>query len=157
MTLTGQSSAISFSRSFEGKLQTEVMLYFTEDVVDLDDDPLVWWRDNTQRYPRLAQLAKRYLCIPASSVPSERVFSAAGLLVSKLRASLSPTNIDAAIFLNKNKTLKSSRYQEPAEAPDQQTAKFEAQAIAEEEEDFVVDPEDVPMLPSLDSEADDEL
>ena len=77
--------------------------------------------------------------------------------MSKLQASLSPTNIDAAIFLNKNKTLKSSRYQQPAEAPDQQTAKFEAQAIAEEEEDFVVEPEDVPMLPSLDSEADDEL
>ena len=90
-------------------------------------------------------------------MPSERFFSAAGLLVSKLRASLSPTNINAAIFLKKNKTLKSSRNQQPAEAPDHQTAKFEAQAIAEEEEDFVVEPEDVPMLPSLDSEADDEL
>jgi hypothetical protein len=38
-------------------------------------------------------LAKKYLAIPASYVPSEQVFSLAGPLVNKKRAHLSPSNI----------------------------------------------------------------
>ena len=70
--------------SFETKLQTETMLYFTEDALDLESDPLHWWKANSYRYPHLVALARRYLCIPATSVSSKKVFSAAGLLVSNM-------------------------------------------------------------------------
>ena len=36
------------------------------------------WRGNAAFYPRLSILAKKYLAIPVSYVPSERVFSLAG-------------------------------------------------------------------------------
>ena len=41
----------------------------------------------------------------ATPVPSERIFSAAGHIVSKLRASLSPENVDALLFLRQNAAL----------------------------------------------------
>ena len=53
----------------------------------------------------MSELAKQLLCIPATSVPSERVFSAAGYIVSKLRSALSPENVDALLFLRQNKSL----------------------------------------------------
>ena len=65
-------------------------------------NPLDWWRLNATKYPRLSELAKIYLTIPATSIPSERTFSVAGLTVSKLRSSLDPESVDHIIFVNKN-------------------------------------------------------
>ena len=48
------------------------------------------------------------LCIPGSSVPSERVFSKSGQLLNKKRASLKSKNVDMLIFLNKNYPFKHS-------------------------------------------------
>lgn len=63
---------------------------------------LSWWGQREAVYPRVSQLARKYLAIPASSVPSERVFSLAGNIVSKKRAALSAENVDMFIFLKKN-------------------------------------------------------
>ena len=62
-----------------------------------------WWKVNERRFPRLANVARRYLCIPDTSVSSERVFSAAGLTVNRLRTRLTPDHVYMLIFLNKNK------------------------------------------------------
>ena len=59
------------------------------------------------RFPQIAKLAKAYLCIPATEVPSERAFSTAGLTVTKLRSTLDPANVDKIIFVNKNYVEKS--------------------------------------------------
>ncbi|XP_053374207.1 E3 SUMO-protein ligase ZBED1-like [Mercenaria mercenaria] len=72
---------------------------------DADDSKLSllqWWEKNQYVYPRLAVLAKKYLAIPASSVPSERVFSLAGSLVNKKRSRLNPDLINKLIFLKMN-------------------------------------------------------
>ena len=46
----------------------------------LDDDgeftdPLKWWKENQNKYPTAAGVAKEYLATPATSAPSERVWS----------------------------------------------------------------------------------
>lgn len=69
----------------------------------LDSSPAAWWKVNEGRFPRLANLARKYLAIPGTSVPSERVFSAAGLTVNRLRTRLTPEHVDMLIFLNKNR------------------------------------------------------
>ena len=65
--------------------------------------PLEWWKENVYVYPHLSIVARKYLSCPASSTPSERVFSIAGMTVTKKRASLSPNTVDSLIFLAANK------------------------------------------------------
>lgn len=65
-------------------------------------DILQWWKEHQMVYPYLARVARKYLAIPASSTPSERVFSACGNLVCKKRARISHEMVDQMIFLNKN-------------------------------------------------------
>ena len=88
------------------QLQNEVASFFSEVAAPSSTQPLKWWCANSDRFPHLSKLAKSVLCIPATSVPSERVFSAAGHIVSKLRAALSPENVDALIFLQQNGALR---------------------------------------------------
>ncbi len=64
------------------------------------NNSLIWWKENGKRYPTVAKLARRILCIPATSAPSERVFSTAGLTVTKLRNRMSPNNADMCVFLH---------------------------------------------------------
>ena len=45
-------------------------------------DPLIWWKEHAT-HPHLQQLARKYLCIPVTSVPAERLFSKVGELISK--------------------------------------------------------------------------
>ncbi len=50
----------------------------------------------------LSDLAIRYLCIPATSAPSERVFSTAGLTVAKERSRIDPTTANELVFLHES-------------------------------------------------------
>ncbi|XP_014680050.1 PREDICTED: zinc finger BED domain-containing protein 4-like [Priapulus caudatus] len=64
-------------------------------------DPLIWWKAHRLKYPILAAVMRQYLNIPASSVPSERVFSTAGGVFRK-RESLVPENANILVFLYQN-------------------------------------------------------
>ena len=92
------------------KIKKQLVVFCAEEQVTLDTDILAWWRVHEERFPDLAPLARKYLCFQVTSVPSEIVFSAAGVLVNKLRSSLSPADVDALIFLQKNKMLRSARH-----------------------------------------------
>ena len=70
--------------------------------VPADVDALQWWHDNEKHFPTVACLAKKYLSMPATSVLSERQFSAAGRLVTKLRSRLDPDRVDTIMFLYKS-------------------------------------------------------
>ena len=68
--------------------------------------PSTWWKGNGHRFPLLARLARKYQAITATSTPAEGVLSVAGLVVSCLKASLSPEHVDMLVFSNKNMDLK---------------------------------------------------
>ena len=65
-------------------------------------DVLQWWDEHKVYYPATAHVARQFLSVPATSVESERLFSATGRLISKLRSRLLPETAEILIFLNKN-------------------------------------------------------
>jgi len=63
------------------------------------NNPLDWWRLHQHKFPLVAALARRLLSIPATSAPSERLFSDAGITIANDRASLLPDVAASCIFL----------------------------------------------------------
>lgn len=59
--------------------------YLAFPLVAREEDPLLWWRCNSAQLDLLAGLPKKYLSSPASSVPSEQLFSGAGNIYSDHR------------------------------------------------------------------------
>jgi len=51
-------------------------------------DPLQWWKENRLRFPKVAIAARKWLCVPGTSTPSERVFSDCGIALSAKRSSM---------------------------------------------------------------------
>lgn len=94
--------SLFFGEDYRESSRDEWEQFLMEPCIPPDEDPIHWWRDNTKRFKKLGRLAHRYLCVPATSVPAERVFSAAGLIVNRLRCRLSPEHVDMLVFLNKN-------------------------------------------------------
>ena len=82
------------------KARVEVVRYTGE--LPTQINPLCWWKDNAFWYPILSHLARKYLAIPAASVPSERAFSSAGNIVSIKRSCLQPESVNMLVFLAEN-------------------------------------------------------
>lgn len=54
----------------------ELRVYLTEyPRIGDDSDPISWWKLHCQEFPKLSRMARDYLCIAGTSVPSERAFS----------------------------------------------------------------------------------
>jgi len=84
-------------------MQHELELYLEEPRIDrLKGNPLEWWRAHQRQYPAVATVARQLLCIPATSVPSERLFSKAGNVITKKRNQLNPLKAQKVIFLMEN-------------------------------------------------------
>ena len=90
------------AKSHRDKILDEITVYKQEQVVPMSASPLIWWKLNEHRYPILSRMARCILNIPGTSVPSERIFSTAGDIVTATRSCLDPENIDKLIFLKKN-------------------------------------------------------
>lgn len=80
----------------------EFVMYENEREIGRNENPLEWWRLNKSKYPRISQMAYKYLSIMATSAPSERMFSASGHLTSDKRSRMTPDNANLLLFLNKN-------------------------------------------------------
>lgn len=70
-----------------------------EPVQDVGNIPLDCWAQHAHKYPLFAQVARSVLAVLASSAPSERVFSQAGLVMSSKRSRLAPDHLETIIFL----------------------------------------------------------
>jgi hypothetical protein len=90
-----------------GMIRTEIDLYKSAKGLKLTDpetgkfsNPLDWWRVHQSDFLYLAKLSIMYLAIPATSAPSERVFSTAGLTISKERARFESSRANELVFLH---------------------------------------------------------
>lgn len=90
----------NYSSSYASDSEAQVDYYLRDIAPSLDINPLDWWRVNGPRFPKLATLARHYLCIPAVSRPA--ILSDAGQAFATMRARLSPEHIDMMIFVNRN-------------------------------------------------------
>jgi len=91
--------------SFKVQIQLELYSYLRMPSISLEEDVLSWWKANQHLFPTLTQLAKKYLCISATSAPSERLFSVGGNIVTDKRCLLSSEHIRSLICLHDNLDL----------------------------------------------------
>lgn len=73
--------ALSTLPSVQEAISAELNSYLS--VPNSDMDPLAWWGLYDGNFPRVSELARKYLCIPAKGAPSERVFSLGGKTAAK--------------------------------------------------------------------------
>ena len=66
---------------------------------------LDYWKQNEQRLPTLAALARKVHSTPASSAKAERTFSEAGRIVEKRRTRLGPSRVDDLLIIRDSKDL----------------------------------------------------
>ena len=90
---------------------TEVENFLSEPLVDYKTgDPYAWWGQHNREFPVLHKLAQRYLSAPATSVPSERLFSAASNLRDDRRNRIFPSLTEDLLFIQNNFCLVGSQY-----------------------------------------------
>jgi hypothetical protein len=80
----------------------ERKVYFSLPTPHEDYDILKWWLDHRDMLPVLFRLARKCLAIPATSIPVECVWSTAGNVVTKKRASLLPENVSKLVVCCEN-------------------------------------------------------
>lgn len=67
---------------------------------EVDSDLLQVWKRKCTTWPRLSQVAKCYLALPATSTSSERSFSLAGRTLEDRRSQLDTDVVDDLLFLH---------------------------------------------------------
>ena len=86
----------------ENIAQSELQCYENEEAVSLEEpQPLRWWKAREGQYKFLSKLARRVLCMAATSVPMRRLLSTDGQAWTDRRSVLPPEDVDV-IFLSHN-------------------------------------------------------
>lgn len=80
-------------------IDTEVSTFHALPRIEAKEDPVARWKKLTTSLPMLTRVARKWLAVPASSASSERMFSSAGLTISKKRTRLGPERAATLVFL----------------------------------------------------------
>lgn len=91
-------------------ITVEINKYISEPVAAVEGEfnILKWWSVNEFKFPMLAKLSRLIHSIPATSAPSERLFSSAGGTVTEKRSRLNPEILNSLLFLKSNMEMKTS-------------------------------------------------
>ncbi len=76
--------------------------------------PLDWWKTSAHRFKNLERLAVKYLAIPATSAPSECIWSRAARVLTAKRNKLSEEVSSAIMYCKENRELLHKYYAEIA-------------------------------------------
>ena len=87
----------------EKMIDLEMSKYLEMDSPMVKIDPLKWWCSTGRKlFPLLFEAATKFLIIPATSVPSERVFSVSGEVLRKKRRRLGHKSVNRIVRLHTN-------------------------------------------------------
>lgn len=92
------STPINFTNSQNSKQELEK--YLSQPRSASSVDILQWWKLNQLQFPVLAKMARDFLSISATSVPAERLFSKASLVIRKHRNRLSNESAQWLLCIN---------------------------------------------------------
>lgn len=95
-----------FSESSKQLLET----FHKEKRIKASDNSLEWWKRKKYNFPILCILARTYLACPATSVPSEQLFSGAGNIYDEKRTRLLADKAEKLLFLKYNLPLINYEY-----------------------------------------------
>ena len=86
--------------------EIEIDNYLNESITPIKPESIDvydWWNTNQSTFPILSRVARKFLSIPATSVPSERLFSDAGNQITSKRTRLSPEVVNELLFVKRNR------------------------------------------------------
>ena len=87
----------------EDELEQYLQLKISSESDSKDQDyVLKFWQKNAKRFPKMARLVRKTLCVPATSVACESTFSKSGRTLENRRTTLGPASVNALLFLNSN-------------------------------------------------------
>jgi len=70
--------------------------------ISTDLDILEYWKTQEEQLPLLAKVARRFFAMPVSSASSERLFSAAGNVITSARTLLNTERAEQLIYIHEN-------------------------------------------------------
>ena len=88
------------------KINDEIERYKTVKMTKAQKETLKvisWWQEIKREYPCLFKVVRSMLCTPATSVPSELIFSEVGYISRAKRSRILLINLDKYLFIKINK------------------------------------------------------
>jgi zinc finger BED domain-containing protein 1 (E3 SUMO-protein ligase ZBED1) len=107
---TGLASFLSKNRKLQA-IQTsaltrspreELETYLKLPCISVDNSPLDWWHKESQKFPGVSRVARKFLAGQGTAVASERLWSNGGYIVNERRNKLKPSTVSQLMFLSKN-------------------------------------------------------
>uniref|UniRef100_A0A1I8B9I1 Dimer_Tnp_hAT domain-containing protein n=1 Tax=Meloidogyne hapla TaxID=6305 RepID=A0A1I8B9I1_MELHA len=92
------------------KSEVEVNEFLRDSKLKVGSSPSDYWKVNSEKWPLLGKLVRKYHCAPATSSESERLFSTAGLIANDLRKNLLPENLEMLLTLHHNLLIYNFNY-----------------------------------------------
>ena len=92
--------------------RVQVAEYISEPAIPLASDPYKYWlsKKNSNKWPVLWPLVRKFLSAPCGSVESERLFSQAKNITTDLRKRLSSDNLKKLLLIHENLPLINFEY-----------------------------------------------
>ncbi|MBW0569403.1 hypothetical protein O181_109118 [Austropuccinia psidii MF-1] len=78
----------------QSSLENELNRFLVETSEPKSTDVLVFWKTQRHLFPTLGKMAQKFLSIPATSAPSERILSIGRKISTFQQASLSPMHVE---------------------------------------------------------------
>lgn len=85
-----------------GKGILELENYLQEQLLNRNEDPLLWWKERHAIYPRLFKLAKKYLCVTSNSTLHESISFKSAYMLSQIKNSNLSSLQSEVMFLHHN-------------------------------------------------------